>query len=60
MNMDLFAQAIAAISGIRKVDRSTVKIRRKGEPPIDLTANIAHIRTKDGHRHIVVNLEESK
>ncbi len=40
---DLFAQAIADISGIRKVDRQSVRIRRKGEPPIELTANIAHI-----------------
>ncbi len=56
-NVDLLNDTLARTVGIVTVSHTYAKVRQTVFPQVELTVSITYIVTKDGHRHIVANVE---
>ncbi len=56
-NFELLNDTLARIVGVSAVSNHFALVRNKEAPQTELAVSITYIVTKDGHRHIVANVE---
>ncbi len=56
-NVDLLTETLEAIGTYGRMSNYFARVRSKDAPQVELSVHIFYAVSKDGHHHIVANLE---